>query len=76
MLTGGQKPDTRMQGEGTVYVYDPETSTVQQRQITSAGIRENMIIVSEGLEEGDLVAAAGVSFLREGQKVKLLPLDD
>jgi len=75
IATGGQKPDTRMQGEGTVFVFDPETSTVKERKVSSAGIRENMLIVTEGLEEGELVAAAGVSFLKEGQKVKLLPLD-
>ena len=76
IATGGQKPDTRMQGVGTVFVFDQETSTVRERKVTSAGIRENMLIVTEGLAEGELVAAAGVSFLKEGQKVKLLPLDE
>ena len=31
-----------------------------------------MIAVSEGVEAGDILAAAGVSFLRDGQNVKLL----
>ena len=36
------------------------------------GVRENKIIIIDGLELGERVASAGVSFLREGQKVKLL----
>ena len=59
-------------GTATVYVYDPGTETVNQRQISVAGVRENSIIVVGGLELGERVASAGVSFLRDGQKVKLL----
>lgn len=64
------KPGTP--GKLGVYVYDPETSTVKRRQVTVGGIRENSIVIIEGLNEGDLVASAGVSFLKEGQQVKLL----
>ncbi|WP_299831687.1 efflux RND transporter periplasmic adaptor subunit [uncultured Roseobacter sp.] len=59
-------------GIARVYVYDPETETVAEREIGIGGIRENAVIVVEGLEPGDLVASAGVSFLREGMQVKLL----
>jgi len=45
IVTGGQKPDTRMQGVGTVFVYDSETSTVQARQVSTGGIRENMVFI-------------------------------
>ena len=55
-----------------VYVYNPETQSVGMRQITIAGVRENQLIVIDGLQTGDRVASAGVSFLRDGQKVKLL----
>ena len=55
-----------------VFVFNPDSSTVQRREVTVGGIRENMILVTEGLEPGDLVASAGVSFLKEGQEVKLL----
>lgn len=58
-----------------LFVYDPETSTVKSREIAIAGIRENMAIVFEGIERGDIIASAGVSFLKDGQKVRLLPLD-
>lgn len=55
-----------------VYVYNPDTQTVGMREITIAGVRENQLIVISGLETGERVASAGVSFLRDGQKVKLL----
>ena len=72
----------RSDGPGTVgepvragvFVYDAESSTVQRREISVSGIRENMIVVTDGLEPGDLVASAGVSFLTEGQEVR--PLGD
>ena len=60
-------------GKAVVYVYDTATKTVKQRQITVGGVRENSIIAIDGLELGDRVASAGVTFLRDGQKVKLLP---
>jgi RND family efflux transporter MFP subunit len=59
-------------GTTQVFVFDPNTSTVNRRDVKVAGVRENAIIIIEGLELGERVASAGVSFLREGQKVKLL----
>lgn len=59
-------------GNTEIFVYDPDTQTVKKRKITIAGVRENSLIVIEGLKLGDQVAAAGVSFLQDGQKVKLL----
>jgi RND family efflux transporter MFP subunit len=58
--------------EMTVYVYDPADSTVKSRQVKVGGIRENQIIVIDGLSVGDRIASAGVSFLQDGQEVKLL----
>jgi RND family efflux transporter MFP subunit len=55
-----------------VYVYDPATSTVKVRTVKVAGVRENSLLIVEGLKTGERVASAGVSFLRDGQKVKLL----
>jgi len=59
-------------GTAQVFVYDPSTNTVNRRDVTVAGVRENAIIIVDGLALGERVASAGVSFLREGQKVKLL----
>jgi RND family efflux transporter MFP subunit len=55
-----------------VFVYDPNSGTVQKRKVDVLGVRENMVIVQSGLQAGDLVASAGVSYLRDGQPVKLL----
>lgn len=55
-----------------VYVFDPETSTVVRRDVVMAGIRENKLLIIDGLTPGDRVARAGVAFLREGMRVNLL----
>jgi len=58
--------------QGSVFVFDAVTSTVKKRQIRHSGIRDNRIVVEEGLSAGDIVAVAGVSFLRDGQPVRLM----
>ena len=58
--------------KGFVFVFDPQTSTVKKTQIQSASVRGNDAVIIDGLKAGDVVAAAGVSFLEDGQKVKLL----
>lgn len=60
-------------GQAQVFVFDPETSTVSRRTIYTAGIRENQVIVVGGLNAGELLASAGVSYLTDGQKVRRLP---
>jgi RND family efflux transporter MFP subunit len=59
-------------GQGFAFVYEPQTSTVRKTPIKTFGTEQNLIIVSEGLSAGDVVAVAGVSFLADGMKVKLL----
>lgn len=56
----------------SVFVYDPDTSSVTRRPIRTGGVRDNSVAVLEGLEEGEIIATAGVSFLRDGQPVTLL----
>jgi RND family efflux transporter MFP subunit len=60
----------------TVFVYDEPSSAVKKRQITVGGVRDNNLVVTAGVAPGDLVASAGVSYLVDGQKVKLLPLQE
>lgn len=57
--------------QGYVFVFDPETSTVKKTPVVGAAVRDNMIGVS-GVKAGDIIASAGVSFLNDGQKVKLM----
>ncbi|MGH1419276.1 MAG: efflux RND transporter periplasmic adaptor subunit [Hyphomicrobiaceae bacterium] len=74
-LDGVIKPRTKPSdvSHTEVFIYDPQTSTVSRKKVSIAGVRKNKIIIVDGLKLGDRVASAGVSFLREGQKVKLLP---
>ena len=65
-----------LQRAATVFVYDKPTSSVRKRQVTVGGIRGNDLVVTDGLNVDDLVASAGVSYLVDGQKVKLLPLQE
>ena len=67
-------PDTP--GELGVYIFDPASSTVKKRTVTVGGVRENALLVIDGLSAGDHVASAGVSFLQDGQTVKLLASGD
>lgn len=63
----GEQPES-----GYVFVYDPETATVRKNLVRGRGVRDNRVVVTEGLEAGQIIAVAGVSFLRDGQKVKLM----
>ena len=56
-----------------VFVYDPKTSTVRKTVVKGdSDVKNNMSIVYEGLSTGDIIAVAGVSFLADGMKVKLM----
>lgn len=59
--------------EGSVvYRYDPGTSTVQEVLVTYGDIRGGDVVVQGGLAAGDIIVVAGVSFLRDGQQVRLM----
>jgi hypothetical protein len=58
--------------EFSVFVFDRETSTVEKRSIQQGGVSDNQIAVLDGLREGEIIATAGVTFLRDGQQVTLL----
>ncbi len=57
---------------GFVFVFDPDTSTVRKTAVRSAGAGQGRAIVDEGLEAGDVIAVAGVSFLSDGMEVTLM----
>lgn len=66
-LAPGNAPNT-----GFVFVFDPETSTVKKAAVAGNGVRDNQVVVTEGIQGGDIIAVAGVSYLSDGQQVKLL----
>jgi multidrug efflux system membrane fusion protein len=57
---------------GFAFVYRPDSSTVKKVPIHWLGVKDNMAIVTDGLSPGDVLAVAGVSFLSDGMKVKLM----
>jgi len=60
------------EGTGYVFIFDEGSGSVKRVEIRGRAGRDNMVQVIEGVKAGDIVAAAGVSFLRDGQKVKLM----
>jgi RND family efflux transporter MFP subunit len=56
---------------GFVYLFDTESSTVRKTTVDVRGASGNSIAV-EGISPGDMLVVAGVSFLTDGQKVRLL----
>ena len=67
--------DAVLPGEGRthyVFVFDQASSTVRKTQVESRGIRDNQADILTGLNEGDIIVAAGVEFLVDGQQVTLL----
>ena len=57
---------------GFVFVFDPDTSTVIKTAVRTSGAGQDRVIVDDGLEAGDVIAVAGVSFLADGMEVKLM----
>jgi len=63
---GGDKSDFH------IFIFDKETSTVKKTPVKGGSVRGNWVGVTEGVKAGDIIAVAGVSFLENGQKVKLM----
>jgi RND family efflux transporter MFP subunit len=64
-----------LENTATVWVYDSTSETVATRKITISEIlKDGRAVVSSGLQQGELVVTAGIHTLKEGQKVKLLPV--
>ena len=63
---GGDKSDFH------IFIFDKETSTVKKTPVKGGGVRGNWVGVTEGVKVGDIIAVAGVTFLEDGQKVKLM----
>ncbi|MGI9511574.1 MAG: efflux RND transporter periplasmic adaptor subunit [Anderseniella sp.] len=59
-------------GQGYAFIYDPATQTVKKSLVKAKGATDNFVHVYEGIKAGDIVAVAGVTFLSDGQKVKLM----
>jgi membrane fusion protein, multidrug efflux system len=63
---------TEGNGRPAVWVVDRQSQTVALRPVDVGRYDPTSIVISHGLEKGDLVVTAGVQMLRPGQKVRLL----
>ncbi|SHH33872.1 efflux RND transporter periplasmic adaptor subunit [Marivita hallyeonensis] len=54
-----------------VYVVNPDTGALSRRAVTLAGTEGGVALVSDGLEDGDVVATRGLPFLEDGMTVHL-----
>lgn len=63
---------TEANGRPAVWVVDPQSKTVSLRSIEVLRFEPSSVLVSQGLEAGDIVVTAGAQTLRPGQKVRIL----
>lgn len=62
------RPDAEF-GSGNVFVFDPATRRLALRPVHYHAPQGGDVLVSSGVSEGELVAVAGLAFLRDGQTV-------
>ncbi|MDO6428686.1 efflux RND transporter periplasmic adaptor subunit [Thalassotalea sp. 1_MG-2023] len=55
-----------------VFVYNKTSKTLNKRYVHAENVINNEIILSKGLKNGEIIATAGIAFLRDGQQVTLL----
>ena len=55
-----------------VWIVDPSTMTVSMRNVEVQRFDPGAVVVSQGLEGGEIVVTAGIQALYPGRKVRLL----
>ena len=63
---------TEANGRPAVWIVDATSKTVSLRSVEVTRFDPDTVVVSQGLENGEVVVTAGVQVLRPGQKVRLL----
>ncbi|PNG25009.1 efflux RND transporter periplasmic adaptor subunit [Methylocella silvestris] len=63
---------TKINNQPAVWIVDPKSSTVALRNVEIARFDPGSVLVSEGLDDGDVVVTAGVQALHPGQVVRIL----
>ena len=63
---------TEADGRPAVWVVDPKSQTVSLRNVDVSRYDPADVVVSQGLDTGEIVVTAGVQTLHPGQKVRLL----
>jgi RND family efflux transporter MFP subunit len=59
-------------GQSAVWIVDPKSQAVSLRNVKVLRYDPTSIVISQGLEAGEVVVTAGVQVLRPGQQVRLL----
>jgi membrane fusion protein, multidrug efflux system len=63
---------TRSNQQPAVWIVDPSTRTVSIRNVDVLRFEQERVVVSQGLDTGEIVVTAGVQALHPGQKIRLL----
>ncbi|MCP4620339.1 MAG: efflux RND transporter periplasmic adaptor subunit [Bradyrhizobium sp.] len=63
---------TRMNRQPAVWIVDPSTKAVSVRNVDVLRFDQAQVIISQGLDAGEIIVTAGVQALHPGQKVRLL----
>lgn len=66
---------TRRDGQNIVWIVDPQNGQVNPRTVQTGAFREDGIIVTQGLQNGEQVVVAGVQTLVPGQIVRPKPVE-
>lgn len=64
------EPNQSLKDNAYVWVYNNETQTVQKQAVMVGKLHQHGIEVTDGLEKGQIIVAAGVHHLEEGLKVR------
>ncbi len=54
------------------FVFDEAANVVRKREIQTETVIDNDILISKGLQPGEIIATAGVEYLHDGQAVRLM----
>ncbi|MEH2683857.1 efflux RND transporter periplasmic adaptor subunit [Bradyrhizobium diazoefficiens] len=63
---------TRINQQPAVWIVDPSTNLVSARNVDILRFDQAQVIVSQGLDAGEIIVTAGVQALHPGQKVRVL----
>jgi multidrug efflux pump subunit AcrA (membrane-fusion protein) len=63
---------TESRDNAAVFVVDPSNQVVRRTIVALAGTSDDGVRIASGLSAGDMVVTAGVQFLRDGMRVRLL----
>ncbi len=70
-LEDSEQDDAGLWTGMAVFRFDAETSTVGLTPVLVSAVHETQVEITGDLEPGDIIAGAGVEFLRDGQEVTL-----